>query len=138
MKSGFPTRILLTAFAAFAIGQSTPLSAVVLPAQQGAGTETKSGQAISDEDPFLESGAPAAAQEPQNVQPQNVQPQNVQPQNVQPQQEPEEKLIRFQYNSMPWNRVIEDFTEQTGLALQPFSEYPEGCLLYTSPSPRDS
>ena len=112
MKSGFLNRILLTAFAALAIGHSSPLSAVVLPAQQGAGTETKSGQAISDEDPFLESGAPAAAQEPQNVQPQNVQPQ----------QEPEEKLIRFQYNSMPWNRVIEDFTEQTGLALQPFSE----------------
>ena len=118
MKSGFLNRILLTAFAALAIGHSSPLSAVVLPAQQGAGTETKSGQAISDEDPFLESGAPAAAQEPQNVQPQNVQPQ----------QEPEEKLIRFQYNSMPWNRVIEDFTEQTGLALQPFSEYPEGAF----------
>ena len=109
MKSGFPTQILVTAFAAFAIGQSSPLSAVVLPpVQQGGATETKSDQAISNQAPLLESGTPAALRESQ--------------------QDPEEKLIRFQYNNMPWNRVIEDFTEETGLALQPFSEYPEGAF----------
>ena len=43
-------------------------------------------------------------------------------------QNPEEKLIQFDYKHCPWDRVIEDFTEDTGLTLQPYSDYPDGAF----------
>ena len=106
MKFGFPTptRILPTAFALFVIAQATQLSAAV---------------------PFTGLQVPSIGT---GVQVDADTITNETKQTFSDEDPFQEKTIQLSYDGTPWKMVIEDFTNKTGLALQPISSYPEGAL----------